>query len=273
MLFIPERAAHVKLNFLPLSVWPYFDKVQVWRKHPIDHATIAMLRKHCGSFYCGNYPAQFDKSYCQRLQFNQPTEPALAWIADQNDAFINSTETALDLVFTTRREVERAGEFLNDHLCRRWHGKQHVHICYDTRYDASRRARNGIVVYPERHSRITGELNVLHLEWRSRGINAVQSAGILYGKDLLGFDHRGFWEKRLQLLDTTPERIGLYLRNRRQGTRSRTVTRLDARQGTVVLDSVNGSMQGLIDEFGQCFDIRRVMTELPTEPFLPHSIL
>jgi hypothetical protein len=267
MLFIPEPIQQVN-HLFPLAVSPYFDKVAVWLKQPIDRATIAKLRKQCGGLHVGNYRARFDRSYRQRLEFKQPKYAALIWIAWQTSGLINSVEVASDMTFANRRQVEEAQEFLNYHLCRRWHGNQHVHIHYDTRYDASPWARNKIVLYPQRHSRITGECDVLHLEWRAIGVDAVRRAGISSGQDLLNFDHRKFWEKRLLLLDTTPERIGLYLRNRRQGTRSRMPNRLDERQGTVVLDSVF-SMQELIDECGRCFDIRRVMTELPSEPFLP----
>jgi hypothetical protein len=267
MLLIPDNGPQGHLNF-PLAVWPYFDKVALWLKQPIDRATIAYLRKHCGQLHVGNYRARFDRSYRQRLEFKQPNDAALVWIAQQT-GLINSVETALDLIFANRKQVEEIGEYLDYHLCRRWHGKQQVRFDHDTRYDAYR-ARNTIALYPERYSRITGECNVLHLEWRAKGVQPVRSASISSGKDLLGFDHRAFWEKRLLLLDTTAERIGLYLRNRRQGTRSRMPNRLDERQGTMVLDSVF-SMQGLIDEYGSCFDIRRVMTELPTEAYLPHS--
>jgi hypothetical protein len=71
----------------------------------------------------------------------------------------------------------------------------------DTRYDADRAAQNGIVFYKEDHSRITGEEYCLHLEWRLNRLRAVRAAGIETGQDLLKFDHRAFWQKRLRLYE------------------------------------------------------------------------
>jgi hypothetical protein len=255
---------------VPVAVWPYFDKVQLWLKHPIDRATIACLRKQCGHLYVGNYRARFDPSYRQRLEFKQPGDAALQWIARHDDALVNSIEIALDDVFANWRSRDDASDFLDYHLVRRWHGKQQIHRHSgkgNTRYDGWG-ARNSIVIYQQPFSRLTGERYVLHLEWRARGVRAVRSAGISSGQELPEFDHRKFWEKRLLLYTTTPERIGRYLRNRKRRSRSRTADPLDKPTGQIVLDSVD-SMQELIDEYGKCLRIQRVMTKLSPENFLP----
>ena len=55
---------------------------------------------------------------------------------------------------------------------------------------------------------MTGELNCLHLEWHLNGVRAVWNAGILSGADLLKWDHRAFWNKRLLLYEIEPWRLG-----------------------------------------------------------------
>jgi hypothetical protein len=59
-----------------------------------------------------------------------------------------------------------------------------------------------------RFSRVTREINCLHLEWRLKGLKAVRAAGINSGRDLLVSDHVGFWQKRLRLYDVDRRLLG-----------------------------------------------------------------
>ena len=54
------------------------------------------------------------------------------------------------------------------------------------------------------------------------GLKAVRRAGIKSGQDLLEFDHRRFWKKRLQFYEVDRGRLGRLIRNRRSSKRSRT---------------------------------------------------
>ena len=229
----------------PIAVYPYFDKVQFWLKSPADRTTVARLRRHCGHLHPDDRPARFGQGYRQRLEFKQPDEDALRWIAGQSDVLINRLEVTLDMIYPDQRALEDAGEFLERHLVRRWHGRtQKIKVVGKTRYDAPRGAPNGMVMYPESYSRQTGELFCLHLEWRINNARAARGAGIRAGTDLLRFDHRRFWRERMLLVEIDAERLGRLMRNRRNGTRSRTpdvgrfsgiVTNLDRRRGGVVL--------------------------------------
>jgi hypothetical protein len=94
-------------------------------------------------------------------------------LAQLSDVLINRVEITLDLTFEYRPDAEEAREFFHQHWVRRWHGRsQEIRQCGDgnfgsqTRYDAGRSAPNQLVLYTEAHSRITGELNCLHVEWR-----------------------------------------------------------------------------------------------------------
>ncbi len=108
-------------------------------------------------------------------------------------------EVACDLIFPDCVELDDAFEFLHHHMVRRWHGKrQKIRRFEDgARYDAGRWAPNGIVMYREPFSRATGEADCLHLEWRLNGLDAVRGAGIKRPQELLNFNHRAFWEPRL----------------------------------------------------------------------------
>jgi hypothetical protein len=157
----------------------------------------------------------------------------LRWLAQQNDALINRAEITLDLTFKYRANVDEAWDFVHQHGVRRWHRKNQEIRAFrspprgddpgtgETRYDAGGRAPNRLVLYAEDHTRITGELNCLHLEWRVNGLRAVRAVGIKSGQDLPEFDHRAFWQTRLLFYTVDRRRLGLQIRNRRMGTRRR----------------------------------------------------
>lgn len=256
----------------PVSVWPYFDKIALWLRQPADKAALAALRQHCAQLHVGNRRARFDGNFHQRLELKQPPDAALRWIASRDDALINQIEVALDFVFANWVDRDDAYDFLDQHMVRRWHGKQRVFIHAGknkTRYDAQRSARNSLVLYRQIYSRITGELCVMHLEWRANGLHAVRAAGISPGKDLLKFDHREFWKKRLVLCRIVAEdRVGRYLHNRTHSRKRRQPDDRDHRTGHVICNSV-GTMQEMIDKYGARFGIQRVMEKLPIEAFLP----
>src|SRR5262249_16841174 len=146
-------------------------------------------------------------------------------------------------------ERDLAFKFLHRHLIRRWHSSRQPILIFgggrgkpaqpsdiehaNSRYDAARTAPNSIPFYRENHSRITGEGNCLHLEWRGKGARAVRAAGIAVG-DLLDFDHHAFWKKRLLLLDGEPELLGKFLRNCSSGKRSRVATPDDSKAGGIL---------------------------------------
>jgi hypothetical protein len=184
-------------------------------------------------------------------------------------------------------------------LLRRWHGrKQNIRIVKTsteenrpsgTRYDAARSAANVIVVYGQSHSRITGELNCLHLEWRVSGLNSVRNAGIRSGWDILDFDHNQFWRKRLLLYDVDRERLGRLLRNQASGKRSQTVkmevwrnksfkyvVNPDAALGDTYARSCD-TIQELVDTLKSSHrirsdHIRQVLIPISSEAFLPTSL-
>jgi len=282
----------------PTAVYPYFDKVQLWVRKPVDRVTLAQLRDQCGpgGIFAKSGPARFDSRYRQRIEFRQPSSEAYTWLARRDDALINRAEIALDLVFKYRAYRDEAWKFLNRHLVRRWHGKrQEIRIfrpgtqntsgadredAIGTRYDASRSAPNCIVCYGQGHSRITGELNCLHLEWRLNALKSVRRVGIESGQDLLKFDHRQFWQERLLLFTADKERLGRLIRNQVNGTKRRTseietiskhfAINLDKRTGDVHIQS-HDTIQELIDELGPSYRIHRALVPISNEVLLPGS--
>jgi hypothetical protein len=279
----------------PAGVCAYFDLVQLWLPEALPSTTIAQLRGWCGSiFYADKYgPARFDSRLRYRLELKQPADAALRLLAQRPEILINRIELALDLNFQDPADRDDAGDFFHRHLIRPWHGrKQKVRIykpgsqgglfeateeLTGTRYDSGRWAANQIVLYKQNHCRITGEADCLHLEWRLNRLKAVRAAGIESGGDLPNFNHRAFWQKRLQLRDVDRRRLGRLVRNRTNGTKRRTceiersgqyTVNLDGRTGDVLVRSFY-TVQELIDHLKGNHRVHRALVTIPTDALLP----
>ena len=211
---------------------------------------------------------------------------------------INGMEIALDLIFKNRAEKEETFDFMHQHLVRRWHGsRQEIRVYRDRqqvedddigqcRYDAGRSAPNRIVVYPEDFTRVTGELNCLHIEWRAKGVRPTRAAGINTPADLLVFNHRAFWQKRLLFYSANRRHLGRLIRNRATGRRRRTpeIIRktpatiqkgkfqyridIEARTGEVFARSYD-TVQQLIDALKRLCRIHRALIPISNEMLLP----
>jgi hypothetical protein len=264
----------------PTDICAYFDMIQVWVREPLDHGRLAWLRGQCGrrdrrlrgGLHVQTRPARFDRNYRQLLQLRQPKAPAFRWLAGREDALINRAEITLDLTFESNAERDDAQEFVHQHLVRRWHGRrQEIRINSsdnDTRYDAGRGAPNRMVIYDEDHCRITGELHCLHIEWRVKGAKAVRSAGIESPRDLIGFNHHRFWQRRLLLYEADLMRLGRLIRNHRSGARSRSSNRRDQITGEILVRRYD-TVQELIDHLKETCRVHSALVRIPNDQLLP----
>ena len=284
----------------PIARYAYIDKIQFWVIDPLDQYTLDLLKAECGKggLFVINKRARFDHRFRQRVQLRQPTENALRLLAQRNDVLINGVEITLDLIFKNRAEKEETFDFMHQHLVRRWHGSRQEIRVYrgrqlvedddigQSRYDAGRPAPNTIAVYLENFTRVTGELNCLHIEWRAKGVRATRAAGINTPGDLLVFNHRAFWQKRLLFYSVSRRQLGRLIRNRATGRRRRTPEiicktpatiqkgkfqyRIDieARTGEVFARSYD-TVQQLIDALKRLCCIRRALIPISNEMLLP----
>jgi hypothetical protein len=272
----------------PCAVEPYFDLIQVWRREPLDKATRAWLFRQCRHLHLENGAARFDSRLRQRVEMKGLSTAGLTWLVAQKDAYLNRLEIAIDLHFGDEDALDSTFEFFHRHLARRHLRVTQEVRCYrgdgqtpcreyhpglaQTRYDASRSAPNRIVYYKEESSRITGEVtSLLHLEWRVKGVRALRRLGIESVVDLGKFDHRLFWADRLRLVDISSKRLGLIIRNRIDGTKSRVATQFDKQAGNTLLKCCDGSIHELLRKFGKSHPIRRALTRIPNERWLHRS--
>lgn len=263
----------------PVSTWAYIDSLQVRLKQPVSAATCEQLRKHCGHVYLEYNPARFDFTYRWRLDVKQPAEQAFEWIATRADALINRADFAIDWCLHSSDEQAELQQLIETHKARRWHSEKHGVRYYpgkaQTVYDAPRWAKTVLAIYRDPVSRISGELFTYRIEWRSSGVRALRTCGITTPQDLLNFDHRKFWQRRLVLFTVEKEKLGRYVANRTKRGKRRTAemskgVNLDKRRGHVLLSSVR-CMQELIDRYRRPFRIVRPLQRIDVTNLLPDS--
>ena len=282
------------LKFLlrePIARYAYIDKIQFWVIDPLDQHTLELLKPECGrgGLFVINKRAQFDHRFRQRIQLRQPTENALRLLAQRDDVLINGAEIALDLIFKNWFERKRAIDFLHQHLVRPWHRKhQTIHVdrgrqqagddgLIQWRYDARRSAPNKTVIYKEEETRVTGELDCLHIEGRTKGVRATRAAGINTPGDLLVFNHRAFWQKRPRLYDVDRRKLGLMIRNRSTGRRRRTHKTIQRGKFQYPIEAKTGeafarmheTVQELIHHMKSICRIHRALIPISNEMLLP----
>jgi len=279
------------------SVYPYFDNLQVWLRRPIDRAKLKILRRQCRHLRVRNKPTRFLGGYSQRLKFKGPGIGVLRWLASRDDALVNRIEISLDYVFDNWVDRTEAFEFMHHHFVRLWHGRrQQIRIrraserykgwervreieLGQTRYDTARRAPNCVGFCKEKHCRVTGELNNLHVEWRANGLKAVRATGIHRTADLLTFDHYEFWRRRLLLYKVDSERLGRMIRNKAKGTKrtkpEKTTSRRvmpfndDLRVGETIRIAYETAQQ-VAARFAPDLRVRRALTRIPNDAWLPN---
>jgi hypothetical protein len=276
----------------PIGIYPYFDKIQFWLCNPLNRDELAVLERACGpgNVHIENRAAPFNnhhRQYRQKIDLSRPPRQALVRLARRSGVLINRAEISLDLIFKYRPDAEEARDFLHQHWVRRWHRKgQEIRVvrsaqCRDdtfgTRYDARRSAPNLSVLYSNDHTRITGEPNCLHIEWRLNGLKPVRAAGIKSSQGLLEFDHRAFWQKRLLFYTIDRSTLDRFLRNQLTGERrtdpgirqsGRYSYDADGKIGEACARSFE-TVQELIDEYKSSFRIHRALIRIPNVSLLP----
>ena len=109
------------------------------------------------------------------------------------------------------------------------------------------------------------------------GQRAVRAAGIEPSQELLDFNDRAFWQKRLLLYAVNRRRLGRLLRNHVTGKRRRTPeiyqsgtyrVDIEGRTGEVYASSYD-TVQELIDKLKSSCRIKLALVRIPTESLLP----
>ena len=161
-----------------------------------------------------------------KIYIHQPTVEALRLLKgaeDQVRARILEVHMALDLATATFGEAELLQEFIESRLLvSKWSRKLLARFHGTTYFNVNTRKGAEVVLYSDRKSKLSENLPCLHIEWREIGRKALRKASFESCEDLIGTNHRKFWEHRLALW-TSPNFTKLSRsRNRKAGSRAAT---------------------------------------------------
>ncbi len=269
---------------VPVAVIGFFDTVQVWLGKKPTNEEIKSLKAFCGHCHVQQGSPWWNRDLRCRLQLHQPRAEALrlldnSLVETKTTFHINQVDLAIDMTVLDQDALDWLYEFLDQHLVKRWHGKQPVCYCETTRYTGQKKWQSQqIVMYPQRQSRINGQPCV-HVEWRARGKNKVEKIGIYDLGQLLDFDHRAFWQQRLCLEDVDFAMLGRQFQRRGRaklpvscGPYKNSDQHVGFMIGRAAAQSENGpTAQDVRDWCRACswFRTPTSLMRLNVEPFLP----
>jgi hypothetical protein len=217
--------------------------------------------------------AMFDPRYEQQVQFYQPSDEVIMDVAKVNDHYFNYLEESLDLTFDYTVDKEEAYQFISGHVVKNNHGNQTIAFKGEkatTRYSGPRTAPNVLVVYNDKHSKVTGEAHCLHFDYKMTGRRSLERNGIHSLRDVVNLDRKRFWELRLLLRKVDVKTLGRkylnMLRRQRRKDFNEGKIRLDVLTGGMLFHANNGSVQETID----C--IHRICRRLKTHLAASHYV-
>jgi hypothetical protein len=197
-----------------IDVRPFFDAVRIWTTRPTSPEDQRAIRRHCPkAFRDDKHPPRY-RPFIEAWTLPQPDAEVVGTmdrVAGRDYAIIN-IEIALDLIVRDEAAQRRVGAWVDRHLCLPRRPRQTQPTGYGNgtyagpRYrvrsypDGTSRARpirvNGVVYY-DRPSKTDGHSPAVHIERRLTTGPTLEAAGIATLPDLVGFDHRAFWERHL----------------------------------------------------------------------------
>lgn len=231
------RGRWISLPFVTITDRHCFvDRIRFWLKAPPETEFLDKIRDHCRGGARVFDRKKLDGGWTHKVELYQPTSGAFELLVKlkETEILINYLELALDVISAKPHEPVILQDFVTAHLFQPCHGDQKYNNFRGTEYSGSRSARNQYVAYSSRPSKITGEVNCTHLEWRIKEVSAVRAHGIHTFKDLVNFDHMAFWEKNLRLYWIPSEKLGRLELNQRGRTQRRASPVVDYGHGIKV---------------------------------------
>ena len=223
-------SSHSRVPILPIGIYTYVDKSHPMAQTPFDFreetAWIAAqcrkveIKRNGELIWISGRPTRLrhrNRALQQRVQLYQPSDEVLEWLAHRNyDVRLTYFELSLDLIFKNEEDCDDAYRFTCKHHVKLYHreaaGSFVVGQGGRSRYTGPRRAPNVMVIYCDKPSKVTGEYNCVHFDWRIKSFDALCRAGIKSIGHWLNMDKREFWSKRILLRQFNLNRLGRALR-------------------------------------------------------------
>jgi hypothetical protein len=267
---VPRLTAGIKS---PARIDCYLDLCRVWRPRPFVKAEVDWLKDRCGSVHFGR--KRNGRFNLHRLIVGQPTRAARRWLAAQPGLQLSYVELALDWVFDSQREYDAAYALVDRCFYQKYHRvSHHVHHEKRTRYSGPRKLRHVVVLYDDLPSRNTGEVYTVHVEWRTRGADALRRIKIDSIADLIDFDHLDFWRTHLLLWEVDRDLLLQMFMNNANDNRRRDGAMLQGawfsrEQIARRLFGLYRDTQSIVDCLRRIVHVERAVIPLDVEHLLP----
>ncbi|MGB7543937.1 MAG: hypothetical protein WBM28_18210, partial [Burkholderiales bacterium] len=196
----------------------YFDTIHVWVSRNLKQWERDTLDTLCGSFSYRPIWRPTDRwmwllGYRVKLVLQQPSRDAFEFLRqrlrERPAPMINRVDCAFDFLTSNHAKAERLQLYIDARWYKPYHREKHgVEIfAQATTYLGFKNWKSRYVTYADKPSRHMGG-PCCHLECRFQSARVVAALGIDSIKDLLAFDHKAFWEKRLRLYEYDLEELG-----------------------------------------------------------------
>lgn len=187
------------------------DRITVWLDRPELPIAQEYLAPHCAALTVTVQQMEFNSRWKLQLDIHQPTMEFFrllsAAVGHDIAVLITYVEVACDIPAKNKKQ---ARQWRNDFLAAaRVRYQRHAVVRYLTIWYYGRRSNKGVrrghvlALYADRPSKLNNAqpsadaLPCLHVEWRASGSAALVQIGVVSLTDLIEFDHRSFWPKRL----------------------------------------------------------------------------
>jgi hypothetical protein len=281
---IHDQFARIK----PAGIYHFHDKIVLWVTKPISEKERARIESKClgcvvlrgnGERYRTRqgwrrawYP---NRSYKQRLELFQPMAEGLELIAAFKEPRLSYVEEAHDWTFNKPCQLDTAEELVRLYSVKKYHRDQGIRWFKRTRYSGPRSAPTNLVIYSDKHCKVTGELHCLHFDFRMRGAATLRRAGITSIFDLLALDYDKFWGKRLLFYQLDLGRFGRLYHNHHKASNRRHRWVIDYDYGGLSYDVDRergrlifrncGSVQEVIDKYRKQIDVRSCLIPITVD--------
>lgn len=195
----------------------YIDTVELWFPWPVNEFQIKEIKDRClGKVIPRYYSQENPQPYPSKLSIHRPQDDLFEFLDDlPEDVYPCRLDVAIDYITDTFESAREIQKYFELHWIKLWPGKRQLSRFQETIYLAnntgSRPSNNG-TVYADKPCRIPGNhfgAPCCHVEWRLAGKTNLRQAGYIEPWDLVDFQHRKFWEKRMNFRFVDFGRLGL----------------------------------------------------------------
>jgi hypothetical protein len=269
---------------IPVHIFSYVDVLRGWREWALNRKQHAVVARNCTKLQVWRKRCPFTGRVSYRYTFYRPNRVALGELQEAEHFQCSYAELAIDLIFPSSQIVDEAAELFDRYNVVPRHRGKMIKLYKTTRYTGLRSARNNLVSYPDKPSRVSGERNCLHIEMRIRGSETLQRHGIFGVGNLIRFEVTEFWRKHLRFYTFDREKAGRLFR---RGTESKLTdsqighrlwqaSGFDAlnvykssKYGRHVVQDVCGKMQHFVDNHSRWWRVDRCLKRIDAEAWIP----